>query len=79
MSSDVFAAWLTDKLTQWDTAGRKRVLREWQPSPHSNGYLYHQNQQVLDLASNDYLGLGRRPLDLSWAQDDTELIRLALQ
>ena len=59
---------LEARLAALQASHRERVLRDWTPDPQA-GFLRVNGQKMLDLASNDYLGLSRQTWNLDHAAD----------
>lgn len=59
---------LEEKLAQMQANHRERTLRDWRPDPQA-GYVWADGERLLDLASNDYLGLARQVWTTDTAAD----------
>lgn len=58
---------LQEKMQLIKEQGRERILQDWLPDKEA-GYLWSEGRRLLDLASNDYLGLARQPVDFEGAR-----------
>lgn len=59
---------LFQKLELMREQGRERSLKDWIPDTEA-GYIWTEGRRLLDLASNDYLGLARAGLSLATLEE----------
>lgn len=61
--------WMKKELEALDHASMERRLRTHVPIPESPGYVMHGGRALLDLSSNDYLGLAQHPAIIEAMRD----------